>query len=186
MTIVYFVRHAQPDLSNHDDLKRPLTAKGLQDRHFLLSYFRDKKLDVAFSSPFKRAIDTIKPVTDNKGLKIELVSDFRERKIGDEWISNFHEYCEQQWADFDYKLKNGESLNETQQRNVKALQRILNRYEGRNIIVGSHGTAIGTLINYYDKNFDYNDFKKIQPVMPFVVKFEFNGGKVSYQLTMFN
>lgn len=32
MTTVYFVRHAQPDLSVHDDLTRPLTEKGLQDR----------------------------------------------------------------------------------------------------------------------------------------------------------
>ena len=28
MTTVYFVRHAQPDLSVHDDLTRPLTERG--------------------------------------------------------------------------------------------------------------------------------------------------------------
>ena len=41
MTTVYFVRHAQPDLSVHDDLTRPLTEKGLQDRKKVTDYFRD-------------------------------------------------------------------------------------------------------------------------------------------------
>lgn len=37
-------------------------------------------------------------------------------------------------------------------------------------IIGGHGTAIGTIINYFDYNFKYENFKKIQPIMPFVVK----------------
>ena len=32
MTNVYFIRHAETDYSNHDDLLRPLTEKGMQDR----------------------------------------------------------------------------------------------------------------------------------------------------------
>ena len=31
MTNVYFVRHAQSNYENHDDLTRELTEKGLQD-----------------------------------------------------------------------------------------------------------------------------------------------------------
>ena len=32
MTTVYFVRHAQPNYENHDDMLRELTAKGMEDR----------------------------------------------------------------------------------------------------------------------------------------------------------
>ena len=73
MTTVYFVRHAQPDLSVHDDLTRPLTEKGLQDRKKVTDYFRDKHIDQAFSSPFKRAIDTIQPVIDEKKLTLSSI-----------------------------------------------------------------------------------------------------------------
>ena len=31
MTIIYFVRHAQPNFNNHDDLTRELTMQGWQD-----------------------------------------------------------------------------------------------------------------------------------------------------------
>ena len=31
MTIVYFVRHAESNYNNHDDLLRELTEKGLKD-----------------------------------------------------------------------------------------------------------------------------------------------------------
>ena len=31
MTHLYYVRHAQPDYSVHDDLTRPLTEKGMRD-----------------------------------------------------------------------------------------------------------------------------------------------------------
>ena len=31
MTSIYFVRHAEPNYRNHDDLTRELSTKGLQD-----------------------------------------------------------------------------------------------------------------------------------------------------------
>lgn len=31
MTTVYFVRHAEPNFQNHDDLTRELSARGLKD-----------------------------------------------------------------------------------------------------------------------------------------------------------
>ena len=41
MTKIYFVRHAKPDYSNHDDYSRPLTEEGSKDckrvTEFLLS-----------------------------------------------------------------------------------------------------------------------------------------------------
>ncbi|WP_297951876.1 histidine phosphatase family protein [uncultured Lactobacillus sp.] len=186
MTTVYFVRHAQPDLSVHDDLTRPLTKKGLQDRERVVNYFRDKGIDQAFSSPFKRAIDTIQPVLNEKQLTPTIIADFRERKIGNEWISDFHEYCKKQWENFDYKLENGESLKETQNRNIAALKQVLKECQGQTIIISGHGTAIGSVINYYDSNFKYKDFALIQPKTPFIAKLSFDGEKyLGYEVITF-
>ena len=44
MTNVYFVRHAQPNYENHDDLTRELTEKGLQDRKLVTEFFRAKEV----------------------------------------------------------------------------------------------------------------------------------------------
>ncbi len=171
---VYFVRHAEPDFSNHNDMLRPLTPKGLEDRKLVTAFLDDKNIDVVISSPFKRAIDTVKDFADKHRFGIETVDDFRERKIGNSWIENFPDYSKRQWADFDYKLEDGESLKEVQNRNIKALNDVLNDHKGKNVVIGSHGTALSTIINYYDDSFGCEDFEKIKDVMPWIVEFDFD------------
>lgn len=173
MTTIYFVRHAEPDYNNHDDFFRPLTDKGMKDRIKVTNYLLDKKIDVILSSPFIRAVDTVADFAKNVGLSIETVDDFRERKIDNVWIEDFSGFCKKQWSDFNYKLTDGESLNEVQIRNIRALEEIVDKYNGKNIVIGSHGTALSTIINYYDKSFNYDNFNAIRTIMPWVVKFEF-------------
>ena len=177
MSKVYFIRHAEPDYSNHDDLLRPLTEKGIKDRKIVTDYLEDKKIDVVLSSPYKRAVQTLEDFSDKFGFKIETIDDFHERKVGNDWIENFHDFSKNQWADFEYKLEGGECLREVQTRNIAALKEVLRKYEGKNIAIGSHGTALSSIINYYDKSFGYEDFEKIREVMPWIVAFEFDGEK---------
>lgn len=72
MTTIYFVRHAEPNYDNHDDLTRELTTKGLEDAKKVTGFLKDKGIQVAYSSPYKRAIDTIQDFTKAAGLKIHL------------------------------------------------------------------------------------------------------------------
>lgn len=46
---------------------------------------------------------------------------------------------------------------------------------GKKIIIGSHGTAVSTIINYYYNSFGYDDFVSIKNLMPWIVKFIFKG-----------
>lgn len=39
MTIVYFVRHAEPNYLNRNDYERELTEKGMADRELVTQYF---------------------------------------------------------------------------------------------------------------------------------------------------
>lgn len=173
MNKIYFVRHAKPDFSVHDDLTRPLTDKGIIDSKKLCEFLKEKSINKIYSSPYKRAIDTIKELAQNLNIKIEVVDDFRERKISNIWIEDFNKFSKSQWENFEYKLNDGESLNEVQSRNIKALHKILNENSNQNIVIGTHGTALSTIINYYDKTFDYLSFTKIKDIMPFIVCMEF-------------
>ncbi len=175
MTTVYFVRHAQPNFENHDDMSRELSDKGLQDRNLVTDFLMDKKVDVVLSSPYKRAVDTVRDFAEKKNLDIGIVEDFRERRVDSGWIEDFNAFCKAQWADFDYKLSDGECLREVQDRNIRALEEVLLNNKDKVIVVGSHGTALSTIINYYDKTFGHSDFEKIKAVMPWVVKLSFDG-----------
>lgn len=173
MTIVYFVRHAEPNYANHNDFERDLTEKGLADRELVTHYLSDKDIDVVISSPYKRAVDTIKPFADMFDLEIEVVEDFKERRVDSIWIEDFNAFSKAQWADFSYKLTDGETLGEVQKRNINALFDIVSRYKDQKIVVGSHGTALATILNYYDNRFDYEAFQKIKGLFPWIVKFTF-------------
>lgn len=173
MTTIYFVRHAESNYENHDDISRELSNKGLKDRKLVTEFLMDKQIDVVLSSPYKRAIDTVREVAEVKGLGITIIDDFKERRVDSGWIDDFNSFCKKQWEDFTYKLSDGECLEEVQNRNVLALSGVLEQYKNKKIVVGSHGTALSTIIHYFDKTFGYSDFDEIKYLMPWIVEFTF-------------
>ncbi|MDF2881782.1 MAG: Phosphoglycerate mutase [Clostridiaceae bacterium] len=178
MTKVYFVRHATPDFSVKDDLTRPLTEQGAKDSKKVTEFLLNNNITKVYSSPYKRAIDTVKDFAETSHLRINIIDDFRERKIDSVWIEDFDNFSKEQWADFNYKLTDGESLYEVQKRNITALKEILKENGDENIVIGTHGTALSTIINYYDKNFDFSEFQRIKSLMPLVVCMNFHGDNV--------
>ncbi len=175
MTTVYFIRHAESDFSVKEDRIRPLSRKGQQDRLLVTEFLADKGIDVVLSSPYKRAVDTVADFACKSGFGIEVVEDLRERRVDSVWVDDFKAFSQKQWADFSYKLSDGECLSEVQERNIAALSKILNEHKGKNIVIGTHGTALSTIINYYDSSYGYDDFAKIAGVMPWVVVMYFDG-----------
>ena len=190
MTNIYFIRHAEPNFENHDDMTRELSAKGLKDRELVTKFLMDKQIDAVVSSPFKRAIDTVRDFADKNNLKITAIDDFRERRVDSCWIEDFTSFSKKQWEDFTYKLSDGECLAEVQARNIAALNKLLDDYQDQNVVVGSHGTALSTIINYYDKTFGYDGFHEIRHLMPWVVQFTFDGKELieikKYNLFQYN
>ena len=182
MTVIYFVRHCQADNANRDDKNRPLTEKGMADRALVTDYLADKAIDVVLSSSYKRTIDTVADFAEKNGFEIEAVEDFREREHGSVWLSganalsSIKEQWEKQWADFSYKASSdGENLDEVQRRNIDALNDVLARYAGKNVVIGTHGMALSTIINYYDNAYGYQGFMDMVFKTPWVVKMTFDG-----------
>jgi 2,3-bisphosphoglycerate-dependent phosphoglycerate mutase len=174
MTTVYLIRHAEPDFSIHDDRERPLTIKGKESCSRVIEYLEDKNITRIFSSPYRRAVDTVQGFADTCGLMIELIEELRERAVDTVWIENFTQFVHNQWMDFDYKLEGGESLRQVQSRCITALEAILSKNPEGNLVVGSHGTAISTIIHYYDRDYGEEHFNQIRSIMPFIAKMEFD------------
>jgi 2,3-bisphosphoglycerate-dependent phosphoglycerate mutase len=177
MTTVYFIRHAEPDRTKGDDRTFPLSEKGRRDCEAVIKFLSDKRIDAVLSSPYARAYETVAGFAEGAGLTMEVIEDFRERKISDGWIENFNEFCERQWNDFTYHLPGGESLEKVQLRNIVALSAVLEWYEGQNIAVGTHGCALSTIINYYDNSYGIKEVMDMLHKMPWAVKMVFDGKK---------
>ena len=175
MTKIYFIRHAQADNTNNDNRNRPLTEKGLNDRQLVTNFLNDKNIDIVIASTFKRAIDTLTPFAISKGLEIETIEDFREREaqmMPD--INDFHIFAKRQWADFSHTLPGDENLIDVQTRNIAALKNVLEKYKDKNIAIGTHGTALSTIIHYYDKSYGYEDYIAMVHVLPWAAYMEFD------------
>ena len=172
MTRIYFVRHAEPDKTVEDDRTRPLTEKGLADTQFVYETLKDKGIDIAICSPYKRSIDTIKRLTDALGLDIQTDERFRERKEGLKGTGlTIHP---ERWEATEWESDWGECVQDVKKRNVEALMDVLDKYEGHNIVLGTHGTAFSTILDYLSPEYGYDDFTRKMYWMPNIVEIVFD------------
>ncbi|MGN0385306.1 MAG: histidine phosphatase family protein [Lachnospiraceae bacterium] len=176
MTRVYFVRHAQPEHTWQEDRTRPLTEEGKRDSAIVLDFFKDKEIDAFYCSPYKRSVDTIADTAAFFRKKIITDEDLREREKGPG--GNNHGMFQKRWADHDYHEDGGESIAMVQKRNMEALNRILSDNPDKVIVVGTHGTALSAILNYYDNSFCCEDFLRIIDWMPYIIELDFEGNKL--------
>lgn len=172
MTEVYFIRHAQSDRLYHDDRTRPLTREGLADSEKLAEILKDKGIAHIISSPYTRTLQTVESLAKALRLETETNEELRERHAGKWHGDRFFDYIEKQWNDFDYRIEDGESLREVQERNIKALGGLLGKYNGETLAIATHGTALSTIINHFYPKYGFEEFVKIVDLMPLVIRTE--------------
>ena len=159
MKTIYFMRHSEvlklEHIMNNDSLqvqneKWSLTINGekIASEKSKISELQD--FDYVISSNYVRAISTAKYFTKEK---IFIDERFGERKFGiNSWDELPENFGEKQFEDFDYKMKDGESLNEVIKRELEALKYILNNYKEFNcskVLVVGHSTALASLFSVW-------------------------------------
>ena len=82
---------------------------------------------------------------------------------------------QKRWADLAYHEEGGESIQMVQDRNIEALQEILRENEGETIVIGTHGTALSSILRYYDETYNCDSFLRIIDWMPFIVEVDYQG-----------
>lgn len=175
MTKLFFVRHAQPEFNWSDDRTRPLTEEGKTDSEKVVEFFKDKSIDKFYCSPYKRSIDTIKKTAEMFGMTIITDERLREREKGTD--GNNHGMFKKRWENKDFHENGGESINTVQKRNIEAVTEILEKNSEKSIVIGTHGTALSSILNYYNPLFGCDDFLRIIDWMPYIVELDFDGKK---------
>lgn len=140
----------------------------------LLSIFlsdQNYPIDKIYSSPYLRAIESIKPYSEKVGLKIDIDDRLQERVLSNEPIDDWLEVLEQSFNDHDYKLPGGESANEAFQRVKPLLDSIYNGNES-NVAVVTHGNLFALILNQFDDSFDFNRWKEINNPDVYLIKYD--------------
>ncbi|WP_240197696.1 bifunctional RNase H/acid phosphatase [Nonomuraea lactucae] len=113
------------------------------------------QLDVIVSSPLKRARQTAETVARSTGLQVEVDEDLREADFG-AWEGHTFTEIQRRWpaeleawlADPQVAPPGGESFAVVARRVQRAEARLVERYEGRTVLVVSHVTPIKMLLRF--------------------------------------
>ncbi|MBO0992694.1 histidine phosphatase family protein [Bacillus sp. SD088] len=154
---IYIIRHCEAKGQSPDSL---LTEKGFMQAKALADFLSDMKVDRIISSPFLRAIQTIKPFAEKMDLDIETDSRLTERVLSSMSFPDWQEKLETTFEDMDLKYEGGESSNEAQNRIVEVLNDIL-ASDSEHILIVAHGGIISLLLRQYDQNFGFEQWKKL-------------------------
>ncbi|MGF7013884.1 2,3-bisphosphoglycerate-dependent phosphoglycerate mutase [Ornithinibacillus bavariensis] len=170
MTTIYFVRHAH-SIYTPDELGRPLSAKGLKDAKHITELLREKDIDLVYSSPYKRAIQTVHGIAQHISKHIILEDNFKERRLSVDPVEDFQAAIERVWHDDSFSFPGGESNRDAQKRGCKALKNILAENERKNIVIGTHGNIMVLMMSYFDKTYGYQFWRTLE--MPDIYKLVF-------------
>jgi 2,3-bisphosphoglycerate-dependent phosphoglycerate mutase len=171
VTNLYFVRHAHSTYTP-DELGRPLSEQGFIDADRITQLLAKENIDLVLSSPYKRAIQTVGGIARFIHKEVIIESGFKERKLAEKPVEDFNFAVTKVWEDDTFSWEGGESNRIAQERGVKATMHVLEKYEGENIVIGTHGNIMVLIMNYFDKNFGFSFWKELD--MPDLYKLTFD------------
>lgn len=174
-TNLYFVRHAHSTYTP-DELGRPLSERGFTDARTVTKVLKREAIDYVYSSPYKRAIQTIEGIAKYIDKEIKLEEGFKERILADKPVENFAIAITKVWKDYDFSWNCGESNRIAQKRGVNATFQVLDSNIGKNVVIGTHGNIMVLIMNFFDNKYGFDFWKELE--MPDIYKLSFNGKKI--------
>ncbi|MFF2176404.1 histidine phosphatase family protein [Lysinibacillus sp. NPDC058147] len=169
MTVIYFVRHAHSHY-NADEYNRPLSSKGFY-RDRITRLFEHKNINTIYSSPYKRAIQTVEGIAQEHKLQINTIDSLKERILSNGNLLDFDAAIHQVWSQPNFAFDGGESNETARERAITALQKIILAHPNDNIVIGTHGNIMVLLMQYFDDQYDFSFWKKLS--MPDVYQLTF-------------
>ena len=132
----------------------PLNDTGRQQAGFAKNGLLDIEMDVIYTSPLQRAVETAEIIRGHRNIPIIPKDGLREMGVG-EWegllVSEIDEkypgmYDIWRTAPTQIKLKGGEPFTETQRRAWKTFWEIIKKHEGQTVLIVSHMMCISSIL----------------------------------------
>ncbi|KKR64966.1 MAG: Isoleucine-tRNA ligase, partial [Parcubacteria group bacterium GW2011_GWB1_40_5] len=134
----------------------PLTEDGKKQAKDSARGLVGEKIDLIISSPFERTRETAEIVAEEVGIDKSSVV-FNE-SLGEIYCGEFDG---KHWNDFDFtnKHEGAETMQDIQHRVMKAMYEIDSKYEGKNILIVSHGGPL-SVAELGSRGLSYKDINK--------------------------
>ncbi len=153
-TIIYMIRHAR-SIANDNGMfggitDYELSQEGLLQAFALEKRLKDYKFDKIYSSPLKRAIQTITPTAKSKKMDIDVIDDLREINVGT-WEDVLRDDLRKMYpkenkyideTEFYTGMIGKEDTSDVANRMYNAILEIAKNNLGKSIIITSHVVAM--------------------------------------------
>ena len=175
-TTLLLVRHAHADWV--PDEMRPLSETGRRDAERVADLLRGESPVAIYSSPYRRARETVEPLSARLDLPIEEMSDLRERSLGSGWEEDWLATIRPTWEDFSFAYpEGGETNDEAMVRARMALTTLRERHPGEVVVVATHGNLLVLLLRVLDSTKGFEFWRSL--TLPDVFKAVVDGNRLS-------
>ena len=159
---IYVVRHGQTDYNinglfqGRKDI--PLNSVGIKQAKETAQKFKNISVDIILVSPLTRAKETAKYISNVTGIKPVIEQDLIERNFGDMEGKPNREDCNiKMLLDYEknYNICNVEPIQSLFKRVSDCLDKIIDKYMGKNVVLVTHG-GVAQAIDIYFHAFPEN------------------------------
>jgi 2,3-bisphosphoglycerate-dependent phosphoglycerate mutase len=155
----YLVRHAHADWT--PDENRPLSARGRGDAHRVADNLQQYPIGAIYSSPYRRARQTIAPLANRLGLPVHIEPGLRERRLGNGWTGGFFGAVEATWQNPSFAYPGGESNEAAQRRGLAVVRRLQGQHVAAHIVLSTHGNLMALILQGFDPAVDHAFWKSL-------------------------
>lgn len=127
-----------------------LTEKGIKQAEELADIVKKHNIDTIISSPLKRAIKTSQIVADKNNITLQIEKLLIEQNYGIyEGVDRANDNFLVNKRNFAYRYPNGESMMQVAYRIYGLIDKIKEQYQGKNILIISHGGICRIIRTYF-------------------------------------
>ncbi|MEB6340893.1 histidine phosphatase family protein [Mammaliicoccus sciuri] len=138
--MIYVLRHCK---ATGQEFDAALTTDGIKSAQQLVTVLAKLNIDHIYVSEMNRTYESIKPYLTNYKTPLTYDSRLNERIL----------------SDFHYRIHNGETSLEAQQRILEVFKSIpVNEHA----LIVTHGNIMSLLLNHFDKQFGFDEWKALK------------------------
>ena len=130
------------------DKKSNLTDKGIKEANKLAKFFKTKKIDAIYASPYQRTKQVAEIISEVIGVPIIYNDQLVELNSGifnGDTIENYHKFFDSPLDHFSETPSKGENLNDVKKRMMSFFNEVNKKNNDKNILIVGHGDPLWML-----------------------------------------
>lgn len=155
--VIYLIRHCE---AKGQEPEAALTNNGLIQAKELAQFFLDKPIDCIISSPYNRALYSIKPLAEQLGRTIQVDDRLSERILCKAPNENWLEMLKASFADLQLTYEGGESSQDAMNRGIQVIKGCSQK-DVVHIAIVTHGNLMSLILHSFDQLFGFNEWRQL-------------------------